>query len=104
VIMVTEPPIRSLAPLLSSDDDLRIRGYDRERRLTGAVHWGVKIMRKPIFFVVRDAADWSVEAEWPDGTIERVKTFKAELAALDWLSWQSHAWLEWRGTDFGGAG
>jgi hypothetical protein len=46
---------------------------------------------------------WSVEAEWPDGTIERVKTFKAELAALDWLSWQSHAWLEWRGTDFGDA-
>ena len=74
-----------------------------EPRITGAVHWGVKIMRKPIFFVVRDAADWSVEAEWPDGTIERVKTFKAELAALDWLSWQSHAWLEWRGTDFGGA-
>jgi hypothetical protein len=63
----------------------------------------VKIMRKPIFFVVRDAADWSVDAEWPDGTIERVKTFKAELAALDWLSWQSHAWLEWRDTDFGGA-
>jgi hypothetical protein len=68
-----------------------------------AVHWGMKIMRKPTFFVVRDAADWSVDAEWPDGTIERVKTFKAELAALDWLSWQSHAWLEWRGTDFGGA-
>jgi len=69
----------------------------------GSSALGVKIMRKPIFYVVRDAADWFVEAEWPDGTIERVKTFKAELAALDWLSWQSHAWLEWRGTDFGGA-
>ena len=60
-------------------------------------------MRKLIFFVVKDAADWFVEAEWPDVTIERVKKFKAELAALDWLSWQSHAWLERRGTDFGGA-
>jgi hypothetical protein len=83
-------PIRSLAPSPPSGADLPIKGHDR-------------IMRKPIFFVVRDAADWSVEAEWPDGTIERVKTFKAELAALDWLSLQSHAWLEWRGTDFGGA-
>lgn len=103
MIVVTEPPIRFLARLLSRGADLRIRGYDRERRVTCTVHWGVKIMRKPIFFVVRDAAHWSVEAEWPDGTIEKVKTFKAELAALDWLSWQSHAWLEGRGTEFGGA-
>ncbi len=70
---------------------------------TCSTYWGVRIMSKPIFFVVRDAGDWAVEAEWPDGTIERVKTFKAELAALDWLSWQSHAWLELHRTDFGGA-
>jgi hypothetical protein len=62
--------------------------------------------RKPIFFVVKNGSDdWSVEAEWPDGTIERVKAFKAELEAIDWLSWQSHTWLEWRRADFrGGAG
>ena len=60
-------------------------------------------MRKPVFFVTKTADDWSVEAEWPDGTIETVKTFEAELAALDWLSWQSQTWLEWRGAGFGGA-
>ena len=61
-------------------------------------------MRKPIFFVVKNGYDsWSVDAEWPDGTIERVKTFEAELAALDWLSWQSQTWLQWRSVDFSGA-
>jgi hypothetical protein len=59
--------------------------------------------RKPIFFVVKNGSnDWYVEAEWPDGTIEKVKAFKAELEAIDWLSWQSHAWLEWRHADFSG--
>ena len=60
-------------------------------------------LRKPIFFVIKRAGDWTVEAEWPDGTIETVKTFEAELKALDWLSWQSHAWLENRGINFTGA-
>jgi hypothetical protein len=58
-------------------------------------------MRKPIFVVVRSASDWLIEAEWPDGTIEKVKSFKGELEALDWLSWQSSTWLEWRCSDFG---
>ncbi len=62
--------------------------------------------RKPIFFVVKKSSDnWCVEAEWPDGTIEKVKAFKAELEAINWLSWESHTWLEWRHADFrGGAG
>ena len=61
--------------------------------------------RKPLFYVVKSSSDdWSIDAEWPDGTLERVKTFKAELQALDWLSWQSRTWLEWRGADFGDAG
>jgi hypothetical protein len=57
-------------------------------------------MRKPIFLVVRNAGNWHVKAEWPDGTIEEVKSFKRELEALDWLSWQSNAWLERRRADF----
>jgi len=60
-------------------------------------------MGKPLFFVTKCADDWTVEAEWPDGTIETVKTFGAELAALDWLSWQANAWLESRGTGFSAA-
>ena len=60
-------------------------------------------MRKPLFYVRKNADDWSIEAEWPDGTIETVKTFEAELAALDWLSRQSQTWLEERGAGFSGA-
>jgi len=59
-----------------------------------------QIVRKPIFFVVMSDGAWSVDAEWPDGTIERIKTFKAEIEALDWLNWQSHTWLEWQRADF----
>jgi hypothetical protein len=33
-------------------------------------------MRKPILHVVVTEGDqWEVEAEWPDGTLERINTF-----------------------------
>jgi hypothetical protein len=55
---------------------------------------------KPIFFVVKTNGSWTVQAEWPDGTVEEIKTFTRELQALDWLTWQSQTWLAWRETDF----
>ena len=37
-------------------------------------------MLKPIFCVVlSDGDNWSVKAEWPDGTIEPVDTFEGPL-------------------------
>jgi len=52
---------------------------------------------KPIFCVVLgDARYWSVEAEWPDGTIEQVETFKHYLEAINWLSTDSEAWVSAR--------
>jgi hypothetical protein len=42
-----------------------------------------KIARKPIFCVVLSSGEqWAVEAEWPDGTIEQIDTFKAHFEAL----------------------
>jgi hypothetical protein len=55
---------------------------------------------KPIFFVVKTNSNWTIQAEWPDGTVEEIKTFTRELQALDWLTWQSQTWLAWRETDF----
>jgi hypothetical protein len=55
---------------------------------------------KPILFVVKGNGNWTIQAEWPDGTVEEIKTFKRELQALDWLTWQSQTWLAWRETDF----
>jgi hypothetical protein len=38
---------------------------------------------KPIFcLVLREGERWQVEAEWPDGTIELIDTFKAHFDAL----------------------
>jgi hypothetical protein len=56
---------------------------------------------KPILFVVKADGNWTIQAEWPDGTVEEIKTFKRELQALDWLTWQSQTWLAWREADFG---
>jgi hypothetical protein len=37
----------------------------------------IKPAEKPLFHVsVSDRDDWLVEVEWPDGTLERVRTFK----------------------------
>ena len=42
-----------------------------------------KIAPKPIFCVVlSNGQQWAVEAEWPDGTIEQIDTFKAHLARI----------------------
>jgi hypothetical protein len=55
--------------------------------------------QKAIFCVVLSEGNrWSVEAEWPDGTIELVTTFKTHTEAVEWLDKQSHVWLDWRST------
>jgi hypothetical protein len=59
-----------------------------------------KIAQKPIFCVVlRDGDKWSVEAEWPDGTIEQIDTFNGHSEATSWVSAQSEAWVQERRTD-----
>jgi hypothetical protein len=53
--------------------------------------------QKPFFCVVlRDGDRWLVEAEWPDGRIVEVDSFKAHLDALNWVKTQSQAWLQGR--------
>jgi len=55
------------------------------------------VLPKPIFCVVRDDGDrWCAEAEWPDGTIERIDTFMAHLDATNWVTTLSHEWLRER--------
>jgi len=52
---------------------------------------------KPVFCVVlTDGPRWSVEAEWPDGTIEQIDTFKGHFDAVKWVSTQSETWLRER--------
>lgn len=57
----------------------------------------VTITQKPIFCVVLDNGQrWTVEAEWPDGTIEQIVTFRGYLEALTWVSNRAEAWLQGR--------
>jgi hypothetical protein len=52
----------------------------------------------PIFCVVLgDGSRWSVEAEWPDGTVERIEEFKAHSQAADWIGSHSAMWVEEQG-------
>ena len=52
---------------------------------------------EPFFCVVmRDRARWTIEAKWPDGTMEVVETFTHYFEALRWLSTQTSAWIEQR--------
>lgn len=48
----------------------------------------------PLFHVLlSDQDQWVVEVEWPDGTLERIRTFKHHATAADWVATQSQAWL-----------
>jgi hypothetical protein len=52
---------------------------------------------KPVFCVILgDGGYWSIEAEWPDGSIELVNKFKSYSEATSWLSAFSQEWLETR--------
>jgi hypothetical protein len=55
------------------------------------------IAQRPLFCVVlRDGGEWLIEAEWPDGSIEHVCTFKAHSDAANWLRTHSETWLQER--------
>jgi hypothetical protein len=52
------------------------------------------IVKTPLFCVVlRDGDEWFIEAEWRDGSIEHVRTFKAHSDAVNWVKTRSEAWL-----------
>jgi hypothetical protein len=49
--------------------------------------------RRPIFhLILSDGDQWVVEAEWPDGTLESVNTFKDHASAAYWISARSETW------------
>ena len=55
--------------------------------------------RTPIFCaVLGDGQRWVVEVDWPDGTIEQVGEFQRQSEAADWITNQSEAWLQERGS------
>lgn len=45
---------------------------------------------------LRDGDEWWVEAEWPDGTIEKIKNFKNFPNAVHWLKLHSKVWVRER--------
>jgi len=52
---------------------------------------------KPIFVVVlRETERWTVEVEWPDGTIEEAVSAKSASAARNWINQSSRVWIEHR--------
>jgi hypothetical protein len=51
----------------------------------------------PKFSMVHRGDECSVQAEWPDGTIETpIRTLKSEEEALAWISQFSERWLRGR--------
>jgi hypothetical protein len=52
-------------------------------------------MEKPTFHIILDDRDrWAVEAEWYDGTLERVHTFEDHATAACWVAEQSESWFQ----------
>ena len=55
------------------------------------------IAPRPLLCVVLgDGDQWIVEAEWQDGSIERIATFKAHFEAVNWIGTHSDMWLQER--------
>ncbi len=57
----------------------------------------ISIETMPIFYVtLADRDEWAVEVEWPDGTLERVGTFRNYHLAASWVKTQSETWAKVR--------
>jgi hypothetical protein len=70
-------------PLLIVGD---MEGMPLRARLNGIRPNG----QTPLLYVaLGDGDQWGVEAEWPDGSIEPIRTFKAQRAIQDWLGHRS---------------
>ena len=53
-------------------------------------------MEKPTFHILSDQDRWAIEAEWYDGTLERVMTFQDHAAtAAYWVAEKhSESWFQ----------
>jgi hypothetical protein len=49
--------------------------------------------------ILSDRDEWAIEAEWPNGTLERVAVFTNHSAATDWIARRSQAWLQFQRID-----
>jgi hypothetical protein len=55
------------------------------------------ISQRPFIYVVLgDGDQWAIEAEWPDGSIEPICTFKAHAEAVNWVKTHSETWMRER--------
>jgi hypothetical protein len=49
--------------------------------------------------ILSDRDEWAIEAEWPNGTLERIAAFKKHSEATDWIANRSKAWLQFQRID-----
>jgi hypothetical protein len=93
-IQVVTTTLRSRSELLSRMEGVVSAFY---RAAQTDVIQMTKPAEKPLFHVSLGARDdWVVEAEWSDGTLESVNTFKNHSAAARWVATASEAWLHAR--------
>jgi hypothetical protein len=53
--------------------------------------------RKPFFCIVLSGdRKWTIDAEWPDGTIEQIESFDGRIDAVQWLRTRTDEWLRER--------
>jgi hypothetical protein len=44
--------------------------------------------------ILNDRDRWAIEAEWYDGTLERVMTFEDHATAAYWIAEHSESWFQ----------
>ena len=55
-------------------------------------------VHEPLFHVLlSDRDQWVVEVEWPDGVLERIRSFEHYATAAHWVTSQSQVWLQVQG-------
>ena len=51
------------------------------------------VQRPFVYVVLGDGDQWVIEAEWPDGSIEPIRTFRAHAEAVNWVKTHSATWM-----------
>jgi hypothetical protein len=94
----TRLPIASrfiLVPILAYRDHPLLIIGDMEGMPLSVWFNGIRpnVQRPFVYVVLGDGDQWVIEAEWPDGSVESIRTFRAYAEAVSWVKTHSATWM-----------
>ena len=61
--------------------------------INGPKHWGERAAEPFFCILMHHERKWTIDATWPDKSVEHVETFTDYFEAMKWLNSEASAWV-----------